>query len=251
MKIGNKVVIGIVVVICIAGIVVGIGAYKTRSRQSQLAAQIIALGRGGTPSGIEDMRKAIALYEKKIEEHVKDAEKRGSYWKILANRLYDKGLHTDALDALRQAIIYMPEDVALYYMQGVSAGVMAKSVLDSSREQADYYALAEESFLRSIALNSNYLRPRYSLGVLYTFDLNRPAEAIPHLELYLEQSPNSTPIASDINAMFVLARAYYMIGDDQRAVEMYDRIIASTKDTAQKVEADNNKQLVLEQMYRR
>lgn len=249
MKIKNEVVIGIVVLICIAVVVVGIGVYRTRSRQAQLAAQIVALGAGGTPTGIEDLRKAIALYEEKIEEHVKDAEKRASYWKILANRLYDKGLHSDALDALQEAIVYMPEDTALYYMQGVSASIMAKSVSASS-QQAEYYALAEASFLRSIALNSKYLRPRYSLGVLYTFDLNRPTDAIPHLELYLEQSPNSTPMATDINAMFVLARAYYMAGDNQRAVEWYDHIIANTKDPAQKVEADNNKQIVLEQMYR-
>ncbi|MDR2149944.1 MAG: tetratricopeptide repeat protein [Spirochaetaceae bacterium] len=249
MKIKNEVVIGIVVLICIAGAVVGIGACQTRSRQSQLAAHIIELGGGGTPTGLEDLRKAIALYEKKIEEHVKDAEKRGSYWKILADRLYDKGLHADALDALQQAIIYQPEDTALYYMQGVSASIMAKAVADTA-QQDKYYTLAETSFLRSIALNSKYLRPRYSLGVLYAFDLNRPDDAIPHLQLYLEQSPNSTPMATDINAMFVLARAYYMTGDNQKAVEWYDTIIAHTKDPAQKVEADNNKQIVLEQIYR-
>lgn len=233
----------------IAGLVIGIGVYRTRSRQAQLAAQIVELGGGGTPIGIEDLRKAISLYEAKIEEYVKDAAQTGSYWKILASRLSDKGLHTEALDALSRAIAYTPEDTALHYLRGVSAGILAKSTLGLYEQQQYYYDLAEKSFLRSIELNNRYIRPRYSLGVLYTFDLDRPDDAIPQLEKYLELSPNSKPINSDIDAMFVLARAYYMVEEYQNSVDLYDRIIANTRDPAKRVDADTNKQVVLDRLY--
>jgi hypothetical protein len=44
--------------------------------------------------------------------------------------------------------------------------------------------------------------------------------------------------------MFVLARAYYMTENYSRAVEMYDRIIARTKDTKIKEEAQKNKETI-------
>jgi tetratricopeptide (TPR) repeat protein len=79
--------------------------------------------------------------------------------------------------------------------------------------------------------------------VLYTFELDRPAEAIPYLEQYLRILP------TDIPAMFVLARACYMTEDYGPAIELYDRIIARTKDPEVKAEAQNNKDLVWERMY--
>jgi tetratricopeptide (TPR) repeat protein len=130
-------------------------------------------------------------------------------------------------------------------MTGISAGYIAKNYLDffsrdNTTERQRYYALAESGYLRAIEIDSSYNRPRYGLGVLYVFELERPADAIPHLERFLEISANN------IDAMFVLARAYYETNAFQRAMDLYDRIIQIAREDEKKREAWNNKQQVME-----
>ena len=196
---------------------------------------------------IEDVRRSIALYEKRIEQHVADAAQTAAYWKILALRLQDRGIHGEALQALERAIYYTPADATLHYATGLSAGVMAKSVHlfpgSDSTEREQYFAIAENAYLRAIELDDRYLRPRYGIGVLYVFELDRPEEAIPHLERYLEISRN------DVDTMFVLARANYMLENYQAAVELYNRIITLTNNEQRIFDAQNNRQVVMERIY--
>jgi len=58
------------------------------------------------------------------------------------------------------------------------------------------------------------------------------------LERYMQIMPN------DISGMFVTARAYYMTENFGRAIEIYDRIIARTKDPKVKDEAQNNREMI-------
>lgn len=246
MKIKKEVVIGIIIVLAVFTGIAGITIYRKSRNREDLAVRIAALS-DGPPSTIEGLRNAIAAYEKQIEQHVKDAAQLGVYWKILAVRLQDRGLHNEALDALERAIYFTPEDRALHYMTGVSAGYVAKNIhsfpgVDSS-ERDRYFALAEEGYLRAIEIDDRYLRPRYGVAVLYVFELDRPAEAVPHLLKYLEISGNDT------DALFVLGRAYYVTGALKEALEVYDRIISITKDAQKRTEAQNNRQLVMGRLY--
>ena len=203
--------------------------------------------RGGPPETIDGLRQAIALYEDQIERNVREGAQTGVYWKILATRLADRGMHNDALSALERAIYFNSEDPALYYLTGVSAGAVAKSIVGFSasaqREQENYYRLAENSFKRALEIDITYTRPMYGLGILYVFELDRPQEAITHLERYLQI------LTSDVSAMFVLARAYFMIENYSRAMELYDRIAERTKDRNIREEAFKNKDLILEMLY--
>jgi tetratricopeptide (TPR) repeat protein len=106
-----------------------------------------------------------------------------------------------------------------------------------------YLAAAEEAYLRAVELDGAYLKPRYGLGVLYVFELDRPEEAVPHLKRCLEITRN------DIDAMFVLARAFYMMGNYREAIELYDRIIILTMDERRQLEARENRQTVMEIIY--
>ena len=49
--------------------------------------------------------------------------------------------------------------------------------------------------------------------------------------------------------MFVLARAYYVEGRYDEAVNLYDRIISLTKSEAKKKNAEENKKIVLDASY--
>lgn len=251
MKIKKGAVIGAAVIIVVVLVVFAASLYEKDKGRGALAERIFSQSGiphdGSPPATIEGLKAAIAAYEKRIDQYVNDAAKTATYWKILAVRLQDKGLHGEALEALEHAIYYTPEDPTLHYYTGVSAGIMAKSshaFPDRENSERDrYFALAEDSYLRAIELDSGYLRPRYGLGVLYVFELDRPEDAIPHLEKCLEVSRN------DVDTMFVLARAYYMLKRYQDAVNLYDRIITLTTDNQKKIDAQNNRQLVLGQMH--
>ncbi|GHV67475.1 hypothetical protein AGMMS49928_04550 [Spirochaetia bacterium] len=241
--------IGIVLILIIAGGFFALRTYQKTKSRNDLVTRILEVGARSeaTPSSIEELRSAIATYEKRIEQHVKDAAQTGVYWKILATRLQDKGLHIEALDALERALHYYPEDEALHYQTGISAGFAAKDSQnfrgDGDALRSQYYALSESGFLRAIEIDDRYLRPRYSIAVLYIFELDRPAEAIPHLQKYLEIS------TKDTDSMFLLARAYYMVGNEDESLRYYERIIGITKDPKKRAEAENNRRVIMGQIY--
>ncbi|MDR0313294.1 MAG: tetratricopeptide repeat protein [Treponema sp.] len=249
MKIKKQYGIAIIVIAVIAFILIALQIVKTSVIRNDYTSQIVSLSpSGGPPETIDGLRNAIALYEKQIEAHVRDAAQTASYWKILAIRYQDRNLHNLALDALERAIFYNPSDPLLYYSTGVSAGYVAKHYIeffsrDSNQERERLYALSESAYLSAIKLDSTYTRPLYGIGVLYVFELNRSADAIPYLERYLELSANDT------DAMFVLARAYYNTNAFQKAIDLYDRIIVVAKEDNKKREAWNNKQQVMEILY--
>ncbi|MCL2184676.1 MAG: tetratricopeptide repeat protein [Treponema sp.] len=203
--------------------------------------------RGGPPETIEGLRQAIALYEDQIERNVKEGAQTGVYWKILAMRLADRNMHNDALDALERAIYFNSEDAVLYYLTGVSAGSVAKSIVgfsaNASNDREQFFNLSEKSYLRALELDITYTRPMYGLGVLYTFELDRPSDAIVQLERYLQIQ------TSDISAMFVLARAYFMAKNYEKAIEIYERISNRSKDKNIKEEALINRDFIQGMRY--
>jgi tetratricopeptide (TPR) repeat protein len=232
-------VVGLLVAVIIGALVAMVYHYELNKSYRDLAKRIVGLSsRGRSPETIDDLKKAIALYENQIELNVKTGAQTGVYWKILAIRLADKGMHKDAIEAFDRALYYKADDPTLFYLTGESASVAAASTLpfkdNSPAERERYQNLAESAYLRSIELDPTYAKPKIGLGILYTFDMDRPSEALPHLERYMQIMPN------DIRGMFVTARAYYMTENFNRAIELYDRIIARTKDPKVKAEAQNN-----------
>jgi tetratricopeptide (TPR) repeat protein len=247
MKLAKGTIPGLLVVaLLIAG---GISAYfiLRDNERAEFAKQLEDVAHGGTPVGIDNMKKAIALYETEINRLVDDTVRVASYWKILAARYQERGLFNEALEALEHAQKYNPDDPVVANMIGVSAANIGKGYVDISgadpQKSQRMYALAEEAFLKSIELNETYSPPLYGIGVLYTFDLNRPADAIPYLQRQMELVKN------DYDTMFVLARAYYMTKQYEQALDMYDQIIANTRSAETKAQAETNKQQVWTEYY--
>ena len=221
---------------------------QARSRERrEMARGIAALTpRGGIPQTIDELVTAIALYEERIERNLRDGAQTGTYWKILGVRLASRGMHRDAIYAFERAIHFNAEDPTLFFLTGESASVVAASSLQfpggPMTEREEYFALAEAAFLRAIDMDVTYGRPRLSLGVMYTFDLDRPEDAIPQLERYLQISPRN------VTAMFVLARALVMTEQFLPAIELYERIMSISRDPSVRAEAEANMGLVMDFM---
>ena len=248
MKKPKELAIGILILLIIGGLLAVIYNHGQSKVRGDLAKRIAELSpRGGPPETIEGLKKAIAAYEAQIALNVQEGAQTGVYWKILAIRLADRGMHRDALDAFERALHFNAEDPALYFLTGESASIVAANTLGfssaSNAEREQYFRLAETAYLRAIQLDASYTKPLLGLGILYAFDLNRPAEALPHLEHYTALMPN------DLKGMFVLARAYYMTESYDGAIKLYDRIISKTKDPNIKAEAQNNKETIRNLIY--
>ncbi|MDR3160403.1 MAG: tetratricopeptide repeat protein [Spirochaetaceae bacterium] len=245
MKMKKEYRTGIAVILIAAAALGGLVAFQKYRSRNSLALRISELGpRGNQPQTVEELRRAIARYEERIEAHVKDAAQTGLYWKILAARLQDRDLHHEALNALERAVYYFPGDATVHYLRGLSAGVVGKSAFGlNGAGKREYLALSEASYLRAIELDPDYERPRYGLGVLYVFELDKPQEAVAHLLWFLENSRDN------VDAMFVLARAYFMLENYREALDLYERIIAVARDPAQRNEAENNRQAILDSYY--
>ncbi|MDR1219637.1 MAG: tetratricopeptide repeat protein [Treponema sp.] len=240
--------IGVLVIAGVALLVIGGVVLRKISVRSQEAARVADISNSRNAQTIDDLKKTIAAYESQLDQFMKASAKSGTYWKILAARLQDKNQHGEALEALQNAIQYNPEDTALFYMTGVSAGIVAKSRLDfpgatNGNRREEYYRLAEEGYLRAIELNGRYDKPLYGIGVLYVFELDRPSEAIPYLQRYIDLNSGNPEGAAD--AMFVLARAYYTAGEYRRAIERYDEILIVSKNKNKLEQAAELKQQTL------
>jgi tetratricopeptide (TPR) repeat protein len=249
MKQFKEILIGLVVILVFGWLVTYVYRYETSSKNKELAKRIAELSpRGGPPETIDGLRQAIAIYENQIERNVREGAQTGIYWKILAIRLADKGLDSDALDALERAIYYNSEEPILFYLTGVSAAKVAQKKIgftaNDREEKERYYQLSENAYLRALELDATYTKAMYGLAVLYAFELDRPQDAVVQLDRYLQIQK------SDINAMFILARSYYMMRSFSSAIEVYERIVSRTKDQKIKEEAFKNMDIVRESRER-
>lgn len=196
------------------------------------------------PTTIEEYRDAINKYKRRIDDISTAQSQVGIWYKILGSRYIDKQMFGEALKCYEEAIKLYPTNQNLYYYVGLCAGYMAKSALDytatgNTSQRANYLLLSESAYKRAIEIEPRYFRALYGLGVLYVFEMDKPIEAIPILELACDIEKRNT------DAMMVLARAYYMTYDTDSAVAMYDKIIETTKSEERKAEAEANKQAVL------
>lgn len=200
------------------------------------------------PTSIDELKTAILKYERRVEDIMMAQQSVGIWYKILATRYIDKQMYGEALPVLQKAIMYYPVNQNLYYYVGVCAGYMAKAELDfnalgNSVKKENYLKLSESGYLRAIELEPNYARALYGLAVLYVFDLNQSSRAIPLLEKLL------TIEKRHIDAMFVLARAYYVEYEFDKAVNVYNSILSITGDPQKKADAEANKKIVLDAQY--
>ena len=222
----------------------------TRSSKTIIRMQKLETGVTTSPTTVEELKDAIAKYQDRVVDLQLSQSQIGIWYKLLATRYLDQKMYGEALKTFQTAIQYYPANQNLYYYVGLCAGYMAKGALDytateNTAERYRYLKLSESAYLRAIELEPRYARALYGIGVLYVFELDDCEKAIPHLEKLL------TIETKNVDAMFVLARAYYVTYQFDKAVSLYDRIIATTKSEQKKADAEANKKTVLDASYGR
>lgn len=201
-----------------------------------------------SPTTIDELKSAIKKYEERVADIQLAQSQIGIWYKILATRYLDKKMYGEALKTFEKALEFYPQNQNLYYYVGLCAGYMSHAAMDfdadgNNEKRMNYLRLSEEAYRHAIEIEPRYARALYGLSVLYVFELGEDEKAIPLLEKLL------TIETKNIDAMFVLARAYYVTYEFDKAVAMYDQIISLTKSKERKAEAEANRQTVLDASY--
>lgn len=201
------------------------------------------------PTTKEELEEAIKKYEKRAMDLSLTEGQVGMWYKILGTRYLDQQMYGKAFECFQKAITYYPDNANLYFYIAVCAGYLANSSLDyeaagqkseSLEEKMNYLHLCENAYLTALKIDPNYYRAMYGIGVLYVFELDESEKAIPYLERFLQTQ------TKDTNGMFVLARAYYTNYEFDKAIQLYDRIIALNPNAQKTAEAQANKKIVLD-----
>lgn len=211
--------------------------------------QLEALEEGApNPTTVEELENAIKKYDERAEDLVLTEGQVGIWYKILGLRYLDRQMYGKALECFRTALTYYPSNANLYYYVGLCAGYLANTSMDYDAEgpsgsfaiqKMNYLRLSESAFLSALRADPECYEAMYGIGVLYVFELGEPEQAVSHLEKFIAAEPE------DINAMFVLARAYYSTYQFDKAVALYDRIIELSPSESLVREAEANKSQVL------
>lgn len=217
------------------------------SNKSILRYQKLEVG-VSNPTSVEEYKDAIKKYEERVADIQLAQQQIGIWYKILGTKYLDNKMYGEAMKCFQSALEYYPDNPNLYYWVGVCAGYMSHQALDfggtgAATMQYNYLKLAEESYLRAVKIEDRYVRALYGLGVLYVWELEEPVKAIPHLEKLLSID------TKNIDAMFLLASAYYSDYDFDKSIEMYDKISTLTKSGSVKAQAEMLKKQVLDVQY--
>ncbi|QTQ15956.1 tetratricopeptide repeat protein [Treponema parvum] len=201
-----------------------------------------------SPTTVEELKDAIAKYQNRVADIQLAQAQIGIWYKILGTRYLDNKMYGEALKTFQKAIEYFPTNQNLYYYVGLCAGYMAHSALDydataSDTKKYNYLKLSESAYLEALRIEPRYARALYGLSILYVFELDENEKAVPLLEKLL------TIETRNVDAMFVLARAYYSTYEFDKAAAVYDKIIQTTKSDERKKEAQANKKIVLDAAY--
>lgn len=218
--------------------------YKTVKRMQKMEEGV------ENPTTKEELLEAIKKYDKRAIDLVTSQAQTGIWYKILGTRYLDEQMYYEAYAAFDKARLSYPSNANIYYWMGVCAGFMSNSVLeydingrlDSEKrtQKQNYLRLSEQAYIRALELNPKYYRAMYGIGVLYVFQLKEHEKAIPYLEKFLESQ------TKDTNGMFVLANAYAVTGQLDKAISLYDKIIKINPNKEKTSEAVSNKNKVLD-----
>ncbi len=185
---------------------------------------------------IAELRRQIDNYREIVDEKVQATGQLGVYYKMLARAYMTRRMYGPALDALEDAIRIETVNPVVFYRAGVAAGQLGNAAGGES-EARRHFETAERYYERAIELDPEYVDALYGLAVLYTFELDRPAEALDLLERATTVEPGRA------RPFMLKGRVLLELGRPEAAAEAYGN-------AAETAESENIRDAALENRRR-
>ena len=189
-----------------------------------------------------ELKNAISSYRKILEQKIEAARDLASYHKILGKFYLDNRMYMLAAEQFDEAIKIDSENPVLFYYGALCYSRYSKSLMNQS-EQYSNILIAEKYYLKTIELDSRFNKALYAVSVLYVFELDQPDKAVEYLEMLLDTQK------SNFDAMFLLANAYIRLGITDQAIDIYNNIIKTSKNSVYKKQAEDNKKKLQDSGY--
>lgn len=193
---------------------------------------------------IEQWKREVRRYDQIVKESIEAASQASSLYKMLAEEYSRLQMYGLALDAYRKVLEYEPANHVALYSAGLSAGQLALSKSPGA-ERDQLLSAALEYHLRAIEVNPGYADPYLAAAVLRFYELGDNAGAKELLTRGIELFPSKAS-----RMMFVLAQIAVSENRLNDAVDLYDRIAASTRNSDERDSAISNREELLNRIER-
>jgi len=215
-------------------------------RNADLAERVYDLEQIGSsdeePDKIKEIKKEINHWEKQLNDAITASKNTGRYYRVLGLKFLDYKMFAPARDSFSRALEITPENARLYYYRAVSISRLAIS-RDNPEETQKELLLSEKDYKRAISLDPKFMSPYYSLAILYIYELARPFEAEPYLKKYLDVE------RSDGRALLLYGQLLEQMGQPEKAVDQYTKLIALSGYTEEKKQAETYLKRIREESF--
>lgn len=200
----------------------------------------------------QELNKAYSLYEKGKNEDddkaLQDAGKKyqeiinqkiyaqdrlASVYRALAERSLAKTQYGYAAQYFAEGLKILPNSAYLRYGLGISYANLIESS-DTEEKKKDFIERAYNNIKFAVEKDPENANYNAAYASILTAHLNRPKEALPHIEKALSVYGNN------IDYLFVLARVQYEIGENEASANTYRNIIALSGDERVRKQAEDN-----------
>lgn len=189
---------------------------------------------------IQELKREIRRYRAEVERKVEAAQQLGIYHKMLAVAYMRREMYQAAYDSLKEALAWHPANAVLFYYSGICAAQMSKAA--AGPEKTLWLERAETHYRRAVEIEPDNVEALYGLAILYTFELDRLADAERLVRRILGLRERHE------DGSFLLANILYRSGRLPEAAALYGQIGESTQVDARRTEALANKSLIEKEM---
>ncbi|MAG13926.1 MAG: hypothetical protein CMN78_04965 [Spirochaetales bacterium] len=187
---------------------------------------------------VKSLRDELESIEDDVESIILTGERLGLLYKTVALRYMDREMYGLARDYFRKALDIYPNNHLISYKAGLCMAQLAQSYADPAERQQKFLQSAAH-YLHAIRMDGSYIDALYALSILYIFELDQPAEALPHLERIVSIQ------SKQYRAMFLLARVHVGFGRIDDAAALYQEITENSRDREEVARAEENRRSIV------
>jgi len=190
---------------------------------------------------ITELTKEVAGHQDAIEELVSRMSRTAVSQKLLGEAYLRREMYEPALKALEAAMAIQTENAVLYYWAAVASARSAKA---HPADRSRFLELANGYYESALMIRPDYKDALYGISVLLAFELDRPAEALPHIRHLAAMETASVDIR------FLFANILVRVEQFEEAIEIYDDLGKSAPSEVTRRQALENKDQLMRELAR-